>query len=329
MFEEFFAIIKANYEVITAISAVVFGISAAFVAIWIAYYSPQATQSKIEKKKYLKEKRNEHYKRLNQEIFMPLSKMIFLRRNNTSTNELQMLTLEFISFDETLLKKGINHLKIDSPEGFVEYGALHERVKNYNFDLQNLYDGLDATIRNEFDGILEVSMEYTPEQDFFILNITPIKKIILVLFLRYLGKIMDFDKELIQKNCKSAIISDINNHASVGFFGKRPFLIFGISVTNVHFDLPVDLKNPGQGMTQQFIEAEKSNNITQQAIIEHICSIASNESVFKKLKNILNDRNQLLETEKKLSIKFKQISESIDKGDYETIGECCTDKQFL
>jgi hypothetical protein len=320
MLNEILEIIKVNYEVITSISGVVFGCGTLIIASWIAYFSPQALQSKIEKKKYLKEKRNEHYMRLNQEIFKPLSNNLFLHQSRTGKDELDLLKIEFVSLDETLLKKGNHHLNIDIPNYIAHNETLHNNVEKYNSALQTFYDGLDSEIRNEFKGILELNENYIFEQDFFILGVRPVKKVILILFSQCLNEVREYNQKLIQDVCKSAIIADSDKRASCALGGKEPCQIFGISIANIPFVLM---------KSANFWETKENNDKKIQQIIDHICSIISNESIFKEIKYILDTREQLLETEKNISHKIKQISESINKGDYETIAKCCTDKKIL
>jgi len=159
-------------------------------------------------------------------------------------------------------------------------------------------------------------------------SVKQVKQVILILFSRFLNKISDYDKLSIQKSCKVAIFSDLDRRGHGGFIGKSPLQPFGIGITNIHFELPIDIKNPEGGMTQRHIETEQRNKQEIQVIINHICSIVSNESTFKKFREIMKIREEILQIEKKISLVFSQISVSINKGDYETIAECCTDKIF-
>lgn len=333
MFNETLEIVKANHDVITAISGVVFGSGTLAIAIWIAYFSPQALQAKIEKKKYLLEKRKEHYARLDHEIFKPLSKSLFLRRDGLSASELDLLKIEFIPTIANQFENGIYHLNIDFPDFPTNFKKFREDVEKYNLSLEIFYQKLDFAIRTEFAEILELNDSYVFEHGFYILGIKPVKEVILVIFSRFLNKIPNYDKKLIQDVCKSAITSDIVNHgANVAFVGKRPFQIFGHSVTNFHFELPIDLNNPDEadeGIPQTFFETERSNELKKQLIVDHICAITSDEEAFKTYRQINSMREELLKTEKKISNEIKQISESINKGDYETVAQCCSDKKFL
>jgi len=313
---------------ISAIAAVAFGIIGFLAAIWFAYFAPQAVQSKIEKKKYLDEKRKEHYIRLDQEFFKPLSTSIFIRRSSTVTDELDSLKIEFMQLDEKSSKKGIDHLKIDKPDCFAEYESLPGTVKKYNSKLQEFYNTLDSDIRNEFRGILELNETYVPEQDCFMICVKQVKEVVLILFSRFLNNIPDYDKSAIQKACMSAIFSDLDRRGHGGFIGKSPLQPFGIGITNIHFELPIDIKNPEGGMTQRYIETEQRNQQEIQVIIKHICTIVSNESTFKKFRELMKMREDILNIEKKISQEFNRISISINKGDYETIAECCNDKKF-
>jgi len=309
---------------ISAIAAVI-GIIA---AIYFAFFAPQATQSKIEKKKYIDEKRKEHYLRLDQDFFKPLSKDIFLVWSNLVTNELDSLKIEFKPLEEKSRKKAINHLKVDNPEIYAEYESLPGTVKRYNSALQEFYDNLDSDIKTEFNGSLNLNETYIPEQDCFMMSVKQVKQVVLILYSRFLSKISDYDKVAIQKSCKNAILSDLEKRANASFYGKMPLQPFGIGITNIHFELPIDINNPEGGMTQRFIETEQRNKQEIQVIIDHICSIVSNESTFEKFRELMKMRENILQIEKKITVVFNQISLSINKGDYETKAECCTDKIF-
>jgi hypothetical protein len=273
--------------------------------------------------------RKEHYLKLDQEFIKPLSKSIFLRQSSTVTNEMNSLKIEFIPLEEKSLRKGINHLKVDSPECYAEYESLPGSVNKFNSELEGFYNDLDSEIRREFTGILETNDKYDYQKDgMFIISVKQVKEVILILFFRFLANVTIYDKKLIEEICKSAIISDIDKCATVCFIGKKPFQIFGISVTNFPYELSINLAKPNEGMSHHFIELEKNNEIKKFLIIEHISKIVLNEPIFEKFSHIRNNREHLLETETTISRKFKQLSDSINKGDYETKAECCVDEKL-
>lgn len=332
MLNETFQFIRSNNDIITPISGFIFGLVPLAVAIWIAYYSPQARQAKIEKKKYLLEKRNEHYLRLDRDFFKPFSNSLFLRRDEPSNSELELLKIDFIPMIASQFEKGINHLKSDFSDFPTEFKNLQEEVDKYNSSLDTFYKSLDSVIRTEFDGVLELNETYVFEQDYYILGIKPVKEVLLVLFSQYLNKISRYDRKLIQDCCKSAIRSWRSRNANVSLDGKEPFQLFRHSVTNLHFQPLNNVNNPDnadEGIAQNFFETKKSDDQKKQLIIDHICAITSDEEIFEKFKQINSMREKILKIEKKITDDIKLISESINKGDYETIAECCTDNKFL
>jgi len=314
---------------ISAIAAVIFGILTLIAAICFAYFSPQAVLSKIEKKKYIDEKRKEHYSKLDKEFFKPLSTGIFLRRSSTITDELDSLKLEFLPLEQKSLKNAINHLKVDNPECYAEYESLPGTVKKYNSALQEFYDNLESDIRYEFNGVLALNETFVPDQDCFTISVKQVKEVILILFSRFLNNISDYDKLSIQKSCKVAIFSDLDKReGAAAFYGENPLQPFGVGITNIHFELPIDVKNPEGGVTQRFIDTEQRNKQKIQVIINQICSIASKESIFKKYREIMKTREDILKIENRISHEFNIISISINKGDYDTKAKCCADRKL-
>lgn len=323
MIIELLQIIQSNVGVIAVVIAAI----SLGVAIWVAKFSPQALQSKIAKKKYLQEKRKEHNKRLDQEIFKPLSMYLFLRRDGKSMSGMDSLKLNFIQVNENIFKMGISHLEIDFPGFYRDFLKFREDVEKFNSLIPDFYEKPDIFIRAEFSKIFELSENYIFEQDFYILGVKQVKDIILTLILRKLDEISSYDKCLIQDVCQTALIADIEKHAHTSLGGKTPFEIFEISVTNFHFDLFTLAKS--DEVRSQLLEFRKMNKEKQQLIIEHICGIVSNEDFFKIYRPVFDIRKQLLEKEKKISNQIKQISKLIYNEEYETIAECCTDKKFL
>lgn len=90
------ASIRTNTDILNAFAELFLGGTAIFIILWLAYKSPQASQAKIEKDKYLRSEREKHYRRLNEDIFLPLSNEIVVTAKGLP-NEKEKLSLKISS----------------------------------------------------------------------------------------------------------------------------------------------------------------------------------------------------------------------------------------
>lgn len=328
MINETVQIIRANTDIITSISGIILGLGTIGIALWIAYFSPQALQARIERKKYLYEKRQEHYSRLNHEIFDPLAKNIFLVRSSPQ-NELDSYKIGFTQVNQNFLKKGMNHLENDFPEFSKEFHEIKQRVKEYNETLLKFSSILESKIRYEFNGTLELNENYSFDQDFYIISLKPMKEVILVLLSRLIKDVSDYNQNYIHRLCNTAINTHLDGLADVIFEKKIPFQIFGYCVTNFPTTISEPEKELDEELGMKIFETIRMNELTKNQIINHICAISSDENVFSLFRNIVETHNQLLIIGNEISEKIKIVSDAIKNLDYETIAQCCTDKKLL
>jgi hypothetical protein len=331
MINETLQFILSHTDTINPISAIIIAISTAVGAlliIWVAYFSPQAVQAKIEKVKYFQQERQKHYTQLNSEIFKPLSKHLFNLRQSVSFPESELLKLEFKPEINTLFEEGLFHLDRDYPGFDKEIKEFRREVNNFNEKLLLFYGSLDSKIKQEFSDLMEISDNYEFIQKYNVLGIKPVKEIILICLSTHLKSISQYDKNSIKDSSNRAIMS--YHTAQISLDGKTPFQIFGYTITNLPFiGFPSDHVDIFGDVSESYIELKRDSDQKKQQIIDHLCEIIAREDVFIPFREILTTRDQLIIKEKQFSNKIEKISILIDNLRYKTVALCCTDKKFL
>ena len=307
MFNETFQFIESHPLTVQIISVII----GALVALVIALFAPQAIQARIENKKHFQQKLNEHYTKLNIDIFKPLSKDLFVSHNGVSFSEVEQLTLEFKPEMNTLLEKGLLHLKHDYLGFDKEINEFQRDVDNFNNKLSLFYGSLDTKIKQEFSDSIEVDDSFEFARKDNVLGIKSVKNVILVCISRHLKSISQYDKNLIKNSTYHAIKEYQNSIAQSFYQGRIPFLIFGYTIMNVSFKSSTEINQNKQKVDD---------------IINHLCEIISREDVFIPLRNLLTEHDLLLLRGNKFSNKIKKISVSIDNSRYTTITSCCPKK---
>jgi hypothetical protein len=304
------SIISSDLQLIQIVLLIILNGITFSITLWTAFFSPQAIYARIQKNEYANIKRQEHYKRLRENIFKPLSSIIasitlpsaYLGSRYTLDDKL------ILNYDIThiihnpMFGLALHHLNKDFSNMGKEILSLNDRIKRYNEEtgifIKNTTNDVSEKI-SKFAAVVD-ELPLTEGQVYF-----PLVEDFL----------MDEWWSILHKYCElKRPLNQILNEIKPLDKSEKIYSPGGEIIINT---IPNRVIMNG-------ITPEKVNEIL--SIIEFY---RANKDIILKLTEITNSQQELIEKSKEIADKCKEVSDLVLKGGYETIADCCSNEKIL
>ena len=297
-----------NIQLIQLVLLILLNLITFSFTIWIAFFSPQAIYAKIQKNEYINIQRQNHYKKLKENVFEPLSLITaqntplsnFIETSRTLNEEL-ILNYDISKIlNNPLFNLASLHLDKDFSGMSKGISLLDDNISRYNDETHIFIEGTIVKISDEIQkyGSVVDNLPLKDGQVYF--------PLILDLLIAEWWAMVNKHKQL-------------NSPITTIIAGIKPF------------DKEKDIKHDHEGgieiLGRTVMKGISSKNIDE--IISIIESYRSNQEVILRLTEIMNKQNELIKKSKEFANKCKEVSDLITKEGYETIASCCLNNNFL
>ena len=290
----------SDYALIQALGTLILSIVALILTLWLAFRSPQATLVKLQIKERIRTLREDHYARLDQHIFRPLSSLvassfrspIIVDRNFFSTLKLQ--------YDLKQVRKSrfytdaLKHLQTDYPTFEEDVKALENEISTLNRNVNELQQAVEETVSNKFYNLATVvKRSPIPQNSVFLPNL-------LIILESYWSTILYKHVEL--KNPLEELLS---------------------SLEPLERDYPKKVERENEIWFGAYLLLKGITQDKEAQIISTIEQLRSKMDILSKLIALKKKNTELILNSRQIASKFEELSFKIDARKYETVALCC------
>jgi len=291
-----------DYALIQALGTLILSLTALTITIWLAFRSPQAILAKLQIKERIRTLREDHYARLDQHIFRPLSSLIASSFRSSLTISDRSLFLDLkLQYDLEQIRKSrfypdaLKHLQIDYPTFEEDIKELENEISKLNHETDKLQQTLEEAVSSKLSTITTVVKKDLPmpQNSVYLPNVSSILE-------GYWSTILYRHIEL-----------------------EKPLEEVLSNLRSIETDYQKKIERENEIWFGGYLLMKGVTQDKEVEIISTIEQLRSDANILSKLIELKKKHNELISKSRQIATKFEELSFKIDARKYETVAACC------
>jgi cell division septum initiation protein DivIVA len=285
-------------QIIQAVGTLVLSLVALLIMVWLAYKSPQARLAKFEMKERNRMQMQDHYTRLDQHIFRPLSSLIASSPDIRIVNGDLFYSLKLTYNLEHIRSShfypdALKHLKKDYPTFEEDVRELEKEIEKLNSGVDKLRQEAEEITSSRISALATVTKTLPiPQGSVFLPNVIAVLEgYWLTIVYRHVDLKMPLEE----------VLSNLKPFEMQYSREPRP--------NGIWFGGYLIIK----GLTQD----------KEAKIISTIEQFRSDKDILSKLIELKKKHKKLISKSRQIANKVEEISFKIDAKKYKTVASCC------